>query len=192
MRDEALLRALREKPERGISLLTEQYAALVASVVRGVLAGSSCPSSDVEDCTADTLSEFYLGLDRYDPGICSVKTYLCLIARRRATDRLRRRGLTEALPEDGEIGLAGEDTTEDDAIAAETRREVFRAVRALGQPDTEIIMRKYYLGQPSREIAAAMHMSVSRVDTRAHRAVARLREMLGGGNADYKSGERKP
>ena len=82
--------------------------------------------------------------------------------------------------------------TEDDAIAAETRREVFRAVRALGQPDTEIIMRKYYLGQPSREIAAAMHMSVSRVDTRAHRAVARLREMLGGGNADYKSGERKP
>ena len=192
MRDEALLRALREKPERGISLLTEQYAALVASVVRGVLAGSSCPSSDVEDCTADTFSEFYLHLDRYDPAKSSVKTYLCLIARHRALDRLRRRGLTETLPEDGGIELADDENLEDTVAAAETRQEVFRAVRALGEPDTEIIMRKYYLGQPSREIAAAMHTSVARVDTRAHRAVARLREMLGGGNADYKSGERKP
>ena len=190
MHDEALLRTLREKPERGISLLTKQYAPLVASVIRGTLAGSSCLSSDVEDCTADTLSEFYLHLDRYDPAKSSVKTYLCLIARHRALDRLRRRGLTEVLPEDGGIELADGADLEDTVTAAETRQEVFRAVRVLGEPDTEIIMRKYYLGQPSREIAASMHMSVSRVDTRAHRAVARLREMLGTAGAEESKGRK--
>ena len=190
MHDDTLLRTLREKPERGIALLTKQYAALVAAVVRGTLAGSGAVSSDVEDCTADTFSEFYLHLDRFDPAKSSVKTYLCLIARHRALDRLRRRGTTEALPEDGGIELADDENLEDTVAAAETRQEVFRAVRALGEPDTEIIMRKYYLGQPSREIAAAMHTSVARVDTRAHRAVARLRKMLGAGSAETSKGRK--
>jgi len=50
----------------------------------------------------------------------------------------------------------------------------------LGEPDHEILIRKFYLLQPSKVIAEKMGMSVSAVDTRTHRAIAKLRDMLGG------------
>ena len=59
------------------------------------------------------------------------------------------------------------------------RLAFIEAVEALGKPDGEIIVRKYYLGQSSREIAERLHMTVSVVDTRTHRAIKRLKRIMG-------------
>ena len=40
-------------------------------------------------------------------------------------------------------------------------------------------MRKYYLGEPAAVIAEALGLSVNAVNLRAHRAVGRLKELLG-------------
>ena len=58
--------------------------------------------------------------------------------------------------------------------------ELMGAVKALGEPDCEIILRKFYLSQSSKEIAERLNMTVSNVDTRTHRAIKRLRNELGG------------
>ena len=50
----------------------------------------------------------------------------------------------------------------------------------MGHPDSDIMFRKYYLGQSSKTIAEKLNMTVSNVDTRAHRAVERLRTKFKG------------
>ena len=60
------------------------------------------------------------------------------------------------------------------------RSELLKAIQALGEPDREILIRKYYFSQTSGQIAERLRMSVSNVDTRAHRAIKKLREKLGG------------
>ena len=79
-----------------------------------------------------------------------------------------------------EMGITGVDTLESELAESELRRELIEAVKALGEPDTSIIIRKYYLGESSRTIADALNMSVSSVDTRTHRALNKLKNLFGG------------
>ena len=62
----------------------------------------------------------------------------------------------------------------------ELRKEVIKAVENLGEPDSSIIFRKFYYCESSKEIAKALGISVSNVDTRTHRSLNKLRKMFGG------------
>lgn len=62
----------------------------------------------------------------------------------------------------------------------ELRREVIKAVEDLGEPDSSIIFRKFYYGESSKDIAKAVGLTVSNVDTRTHRALNKLRKLFGG------------
>ena len=94
MEDTKLLRLLHKDPNAGMEQLMNQYAGLVYAVVKGRLADSLYVSSDIEDCVADTFSEFYIDLQKYDPKKSSIRSYLCVLARNNATDLLRKRKKT--------------------------------------------------------------------------------------------------
>ena len=184
MEDSKLLQLLHSDPDAGMAALTAKYAALVYAVVRGALAGAThLYSSDTEDCVADTLSEFYIGLAGYDPTRCSIKSYLCVLARHNAIDLLRRRDQQRGVAS-VEDESAVEPVAFDEDMGAlaerELREQVLSAVVALGEPDAAILLRKYYFGQSSKQIAAALGMRASNVDTRAHRAIDKLKRMFGG------------
>lgn len=173
MRDDEILGLLREKPEKGLKLLTKLYGGLVYAVVRRNLPGIS--DADIEACAADVFAEFYLELDKYDPSKGSLKAWLCVIARHNAVDAARK--TKETLPLDEEA-LSYEKNVESELENAELRRAVLDEVKSLPEPDREILLRKFYLGESSKEIAARLKMSVSNVDTRTSRAVEKLRKRL--------------
>ena len=91
MEDDKLLRLLHNDPNSGMEQLMDQYAGLVYAVIKGKLSESYHVSSDIEDCAADVFSEFYTQLSKYDPNVSSIKTYLCVLARHRAIDIVRKR-----------------------------------------------------------------------------------------------------
>ena len=175
MKDEELISLIKRDPDRGMRRIIKEYGGLVRSVIRARLSAAVFGEADIEDCAAETLLEFWTNADRYIPAAGGIKTYLCVMARRNAVDLLRKRykelddiPLDEAPP----IAASGPDAAE--------RLALIEAVKSLGNPDSEIIIRKYYLGQSSKEIAKCIRMSVSNVDTRAHRAIAKLRNIFGG------------
>ena len=184
MEDGKLLRLLHKDPSTGMEALMDQYAGLVYAVVKGRLAGSFYVSSDIEDCVADVFSEFYTDLAKYDAKLSSIKSYLCVLARNNATDILRKRarqyGDVSLDDEDSPLQLADDVTIEGALAEDELRREVFSAIKELGAPDSSILIRKYYLGESSKEIANALNLTVSNVDTRTHRALNKLRNLFGG------------
>ena len=185
MEDNKLLRLLQEDPNAGMEQLLKQYTGLVYTVVRSKLNASYYLSSDIEDCAADVFSKFYTELNDYDPRKSSIKNYLCVIARNRAINVSKRRVLEGSISLDDEQSLlpAADDILIDSELSEEElRREVIKAVEELGEPDSNIIFRKYYYGESSKEIAKAVGMTVSNVDTRAHRALNKLRKIFGDKN----------
>ena len=184
MEDRKLIRLCQKDPNVGMEQLMKQYAGLVYAVVKSRLPESLCVSSDIEDCVADVFSEFYLGLSAYDLKKSSIKTYLCVMARNNATDLSRKRAKMQGQVwlDDAQnlLQIADDFDFESELSEQELRREVLLAVKQLGEPDTSIIMRKYYLGQSTKQIADALGMSVSNVDTRTHRALHKLRKRLEG------------
>ena len=183
MRDDVLLNMLRADPERGMKKLIDTYAGLVYTIVRNKLTASCFCPADIESCAADTFSEFYCDLDKYSPELGSIKSWLCVIAKHNAADRLRRfykeanilsSDSDEAAQYADDFSLEG--SFEDKAL----RAALINAVKALGEPDREIMVRKYYLGQSAKEIGKIMGLSVSNVNTRASRAVSKLKSQFGG------------
>ena len=183
MEDRKLLRLLHKDPNTGMEQLLNQYTGLVYAVVKSKLDGSHYISSDIEDCVADVFSKFYTELAAYDPAMSSIKSYLCVIARNHAINVAKKRSLEGGISlDDGQsfLQIADDVTIDSELTDEELRREVIKAVEDLGEPDSSIIFRKYYYGETSKEIATATGISVSNVDTRAHRALNKLRKMFGG------------
>ena len=182
MRDSYLLKKLNSDPESGIALLIREYGGLVYSVVKGRLGSGEFCSEDVENCVSDVFSEFYMALPSYSPEKGSISAYLCVIARHNAADMLRQRykdSLHSPLDEYADT-LPDVFLTDEAVENEESRQALAQTIAALGKPDSEIIFRKYYLGQSSKDIAGTLGLTVSNVDTRTHRAIGRLRKILGG------------
>lgn len=181
MEDAVLLKTLRRNPDRGMEALMDQYAGLVDSVVRGKLRTPPFSGEDVEDCVAEVFLEFYDGLPRFDPARGSIRSWLCVIARNRAVDRVRRQYAAPDLVSLDDAPLPSEgNSPEREIIRREDRDRLLRELQALEQVDREILFRKYYLAQPSRDISARMGLTVANIDTRAHRAIGKLRKRLEG------------
>lgn len=183
--DDKLLRLIREQPEKGMDLLMRTYTGLLCTVVRGQLTGSPFVSTDIEDCVADAFSNFYTHLDTFDPSVCSIRSYLIVIARRNAVNTAIRRApewqIVQADDEDIMLEIPDGALSPDAETAEHELCEyVMSAIEAMGPPDSDILIRKYYYNQSADIIATRLGLTVSNVNTRAHRALGKLRKQFGG------------
>ena len=186
MDDAKMLELLHKNPNKGMNVLMNKYVGLVYATVKHVLADSTCNSSDVEDCVADSFSEFYLDFSNFDSKRSSIKNYLCRIAKNNAIDlarKIQNQGIKVDIDnEEFPIQISDETNLEESVLKQELIKEAFNAIESLGEPDSSIIFRKYYYGESSNAIASRLNMTESSVNTRTHRALKKLRQMLGGAN----------
>ena len=95
-----------------------------------------------------------------------------------AKDVLRSHRLKEPL-EDDLLEVAVPDDMEENVLRSELREIAREAVDSLGEPDSEIFKRHYFLYQKTDEIAAVLDMNAATVRTRLRRGRERLREYFG-------------
>ena len=182
MTDRELLEKLHSDPNAGLTELVGSFGALVGAVVRGVLRGFS--SFETDECISDVFTRFYFEKDKVDLAKGGIAAYLCVMAKHDALDIARRRAAEgrHIVPVEDDADLADECSLEETVIGSETRRELIAAVKALGEPDGEIIIRRYYLCQSGKEIAEKLGMTEGNVNVRIYRALRRLRSAIGGGD----------
>ena len=177
MTDRELLLLISEDKVKGFSLLVDTYSALVYKIVSSIVL-SVGTREDAEECVSDTFLAFYNNLDDVDPEKGSIKGYLALIAKRRAINlyhTLKRQSFNEAELDEGTAAAAA-----DEVADYETRQALVNAVKALGEPDSTIVTRKYILGETAREISQTVGLSPEAVQKRLERSVDKLKSMLGG------------
>ena len=183
MSDQELLKLLKDSPQSGLEELTCQYGGLVYTICRSRLS-SVCGEKDIEDFTSDVLAEFYRDSRQIDLSKGSIKSFLAVYTKRKSIDnfrhRMKQQSNTCSTEESGIDEIADSQNVEREVLAKETRQEVLAAVKSLGEPDSEILIRKYYLGQMTKEIAKSLKMKENTVDKRISRSLQKLRSMIGG------------
>ena len=155
----------------------EQYYKLVYTIVAGHLR-SVARHEDIEECVSDVFAEVFCLLDGQFEG--EIKTCIRMVANRRAIDRFRhfapQSGRQVSLEESGDIPDTA--SAAEDAERHALQRLLFDCVKALGEPDTTILLQKYWFGASSAQIAKGVGLTPSAVRKRANKALGRLRAML--------------
>lgn len=179
--DKDLLVLLQHNPERGLEQLIQSYSGLVYSIVYSKLAKAS--AQDIEECVSDIIFELYKNRNCIDLQRGSIKAYLSVIAKRKAIDHFRKSTSTVqniSINDDKQGDLPANTDIEAEIINKETRNLLIQEINALGKPDSEIFVRKYYLGQSTKSIAKSLHLKENTVDKRVSRGLIKLRKSLGG------------
>jgi len=182
LRDEPLLKLLRKNPHKGLEAVMKDHMGLVYAIVANKL-NVVCAKEDVEECVSDVFYQLYEQRNRIDPAKGSVRAFLCVLAKRRAIDVFRlKTGKYTAMPLDGEPpeDLPDDFRVEDSFDSQEERGLLLQTIKGLGEPDSEILIRKYYLGESTKQIAARFSMTVNAVDLNLFRSRKKLKEILGG------------
>lgn len=173
MTDKRLLALLRSDPQKGLSAAVEKYSAYVMKIVR-IKLGEVCPEEDIEEAVSDIFLGFYQTGGRCGFEISSVKSYIAVIARRHCAGVFAKRTAQAETISFDEI----EATVAADEHGDDEHERIKNALGKLGQPDEEIFVRKYFLGQKTKDIAHDLGMKENTVDKRVSRGLVRLRKLL--------------
>ena len=170
MKDRELTRLLQAHPEEGLEAAMLEYAPLVKGILCRILPQNPC---DREECMADVFVALWRSAAKLETTRTPLRPWLAVAARNRGID-CRRETVTL---DDGLAETLGE-LAEFDSATTEAADLVGALVAAMAPPDRDIFLRKYYLLQSGKEIAAALGMSVESVNTRLSRGRDRLRREL--------------
>lgn len=141
--------------------------------------------TEAEEVTQEVFWEVWRRSDRYEAARGAPLSYLLKLARSRALDHLRRdrrrAGLKlRAVLEPGSLlnNAVADPKAEGDAICAEQRRAIGRALGSLPAPQRRAVMLAFFDGLTHREIAAALDAPLGTIKTRIRKGLLRLRDCL--------------
>lgn len=176
MREEAILIGIGNRDEDVMNEVINKYSRLLWPIASAVLKNVGSVQ-DVEEVVADAFIYLWEHPGKFDPKRGTLKTLLCVVVRSRAVDRYRDLTRHAAVPLE-ETVLADKFGLQEQLMREETRRELLAAVNALGEPEREILVRRYYYEQKPREIAVALNLTVKQVDNYLYRTKQQLRQTL--------------
>ena len=173
MTEKQLLFGLRAGNERALDAAIEQYSRLLWSVARPILRNIGTVE-DMEECVADAFIQLWKSSAVLDQSGGSVKTWLCVAVKSRAIDRYRKIIQKSEIALDEQLASCGSGIV-DQTLDAVLQRELIAAIHALGEPDREIILRRFYYRQKPKDISLALDLPIRQVENRIFRAKLKLR-----------------
>lgn len=178
--DNEIISAILKDSSQGMKILIDTYSPTVFGAVSGRL-GSVCSHDEIEACVSLVFTEFYFNINKFDCRRCSLKTYLSVLARNKAIEEFRRamRRSAEVHEEDNVLlELPDDFNLESEAERRIMEQYLLRALDCLGEPDSSIIIRRYFYSQPSARIAEELGMSNASVRKRISRSLVKLKAIL--------------
>ena len=159
-----------------LGILYDRHAALVYGIALQLLGNTT----EAEDLTQD-IFVFLTRECSYDPKRGSLRSYLAILTRSRALDRLRARTRNQQR-------LRNQSSNENDKVLStspiedisqlERSQSVQRALQQLSTKEQEVLKMAYYQGLSQSEIATQLNTAVGTVKSRARRGLLKLRQAL--------------
>jgi RNA polymerase sigma-70 factor, ECF subfamily len=177
--DTTLMRLIARADPDALSELYDRYSRLVFSLALHTVGDPG----GAEEITLDVFSRVWASARTYQPEQARVSTWLTSIARHRAIDELRRRGVRpdrQAL-DWSELAPADEPAVEGPEPAAELsmqRQRVHAAIAQLPPEQRQVLAMAFLQGYTHPEIAATLGQPLGTVKTRIRAALHKLRDLL--------------
>ncbi len=174
MEEQKLLELLQNHPEKGLQQMMKQYTGICYSIVKQRLADFS--QQEIEECVSDIFVDIFNGREHISLQKGSIKTYICVIARRKAAQRYKKLIEKQSLPLTEEL-----QSPKNEYEQIENRSILLKCIQDLGEPDSHIFIMKYYFGYSTKIIAQKFDLKENTVDKKVQRGLQKLKKALKGG-----------
>lgn len=181
MTDNELQHLLSSSPKDVHRAVFDEYFNYVYTIVFNRLRSVSI-QEDIDECVGDVFSDLFVYFERKKVYSGDLRGLVGTIAKKRSIDAYRRlnisAGRTVPLEESGIHELSDGTDVAENAEKEDMRRVLLDKIEELGEPDSTIIIQKYYYSRNSKEIASILKMTSESVRMRCSRAIKRLRKLL--------------
>ena len=176
MDDSEIIELLKNDDTRGLEEAVRLYRGTAESAAARMLSDPA----DREEAVSDTFFKLWRYRHVIDPEKSSLRTFIGMIARSCAADRLRslqRIKRQEVIPlEENDIGV---DVDYDSAASKEhNQRLIVSCVSSMPSPDREIFVERYYFNMPVKDIAERHGLRPKQTEHILAKARKKLREEL--------------
>ena len=177
--DVQLIHQIAEQDQTALSQLYDLYARLVYAVVFKILGSVE----EAEEVVLDVFAQVWRSAQRYDRKKGRVDSWLLMMARSRALDRLRSRQRQKKVVDASTQVVHTESGTsvaipEENLLIQERRDQVMAALTQIPVAQRQVIELAYYQGLTQKEIAAHIGVSLGTVKTRVRLGLNKLRGIL--------------
>jgi RNA polymerase sigma factor (sigma-70 family) len=165
--------------ERALAEVYDTYG----SIVFGVALYITKDRGAAEDIVQDVFVDLWQRPDRFDPQRAPLRGWLCLIARRRGIDWIRRfRTQPDLSLTAADLAVTG---LEDDVLVSTAYKRVRKAVADLPTPHRQAVFLAYYHGLTYREVAKVLSIPEGTAKWRLRVALRRIGEQLAAEGFDH-------
>jgi RNA polymerase sigma-70 factor (ECF subfamily) len=174
--DAELYFQLRAGRSAALGILYDRHAGLVYGIAFNMLSNSQ----EAEDLTQDIFLTLAKGCS-YDPKRGTLRTFLAILTRSRALDRMRSRGAAHRAIERWQPNQAEEVATNspmDYVSQHERSQQVQAALAQLSENQQQILKLAYYEGLSQSEIAGRLEIPLGTVKARARQGLLKLRQTI--------------
>lgn len=157
--------------------LYDRFSGMLMALVQRILSDPA----DAEEILQETFLQVWNQAGRYDPKRSSVSTWLVLIARSRAIDRLRSARVkyrTAVAAQLEKQNLHTSPTGAADVLHREQRLRLGEALAELPAEQREVLEMAFYRGMTQSEISGQTGIPLGTVKTRTLLAMKKLRKAL--------------
>ena len=153
------------------------YKGLLYYVIRPIVANENL----LDDCYSEICQIIISNYEKYDEKKGSLTAWLTRVARNGALNfKNNKKNIIMAGEEDNIPEIADYDTPEDQLIRKENRKELADAINTLSREELNLLLRKYYYMQSTKQIGAELGLSERAVEGKLYRIKKKLIKKIGG------------
>lgn len=175
--DSDLVAAIGAGNATALGLLYDRFSSMLLGLAHRVLGDAS----DAEEVLQEAFLQVWNQAGRYDPKRSSVSTWLVLITRSRAIDRLRSRKVKDRTLVAIQQEKRGAHTSPEgvgDVLRQERARRLRREMALLPPEQREVLEMAFFRGMTQSEIAERTGIPLGTVKTRSLLAMRKLRQAM--------------
>jgi len=176
--DLALIARIGHQDQEALALLYDRYAQVLFAVAFKILGSAE----EAEEVVLDVWRQVWRQADAYTPHRGRVDTWLFMLLRSRALDRLRSLKRSERVTAAAQnLTVSASQATVDpaeNALIAERRQQVQVALSQLPSEQRQVLELVYYQGLTHAEIAAQTGQPLGTIKTRIRLGLVKLRQAL--------------
>lgn len=172
MNEISLIKKLKKGDADALDYAIKTYSPYI-SVVLFNMCGGNLGREDTEEIVSDVFVALWRNAAKINLEKGSIRSYLAGTVRNLTAMRLREKHIN-TVQIDESIDIAAKNTPEEQLLEIDRDIRLWRAVTALGEPDSEIFVRYYRYGEKIREIAVNMGIKAATVKTKLSRGRKKL------------------